>query len=252
VSEQMELMRMEDYPERPDLLDTIAARPSSPAPLRWRHTGERFFTKMCADGDLAEQVCSGLACGCSVRLLARRLGVSPKTLAACRRLLTERGELAPVRRRVDALLDEFVEEGFEYGLEGMRTGVSHPASLSIPVLAAYDKMAQRDAGLVSGTDRSEEEITVERVNARLELMRQRKRATEEASGRENAGPTVYTEKSVVDTGLDTAAAASGAAVGGTSGHAAQADGQAGGGDRPAAPHEIIDGSKVDFGQDKRG
>ena len=165
--EQLALVRLDHLEERPELLAEIEARPVCTEGRRYRHTGRRFLKKLLDDGNLAEFVLEGFRSGMSARLLAMRCGVAPVTLARARALLTERGELIPVRTRIDRLLDDFVEEGIEYCLEGMRNGVTHPGQLSIPVLAAYDKRSQRDAGLVPGTERTREEIDAAKVLAAL-------------------------------------------------------------------------------------
>lgn len=148
---QLDLMDASKFPERPDVLDTIRKQPVG-GPARWRHTGRRFFKKLAESPSLAEMVWTGLRMGLSVRLLAHRCGVSPNTLSEARRLMEERGELEAVRRRIDRRLDEFCEEALEYALEGVRSGRTHPGQISIPALAAYDKRAQRDLGVVPGTE----------------------------------------------------------------------------------------------------
>ena len=169
-AQQWELITPESHPERLDVLDYIANRPKSTVPTRYRHTGRRFFRRIQQCPALAEMVITGLRMGMSIRLLSLRIGVAPKTLAAARRLLTERGELPPVRRRVDRLLDEFVEEGLEYALEGIRSGKTHPGQIPIPALAGFDKMSQRDAGIVVGTDRTQEETALARLEAAAQAL----------------------------------------------------------------------------------
>lgn len=162
------LILFDQLPERPDLLRAIAARPAAKTRSKWRHTGRRFFEKCVADqspGGLAETVLTGLLMGLSVRLLAWRLGISPNTLAQARKLFTASGELEPVRLRVDRLLDEVTEESLEYWRDGLRAGAISPGQIPIPALAAYDKRAQRDAGLVPGTERTQAAVTVEQVLA---------------------------------------------------------------------------------------
>lgn len=169
---QMALIRLNELPERNDVLTAIKERPAVTAPVKWKHTGARFFEKAAADtspGGLAETVLTGLRMGMSVRLLAWRLGISPNTLAAARQMFTERGELEAVRLRVDRLIDEVTEESLEYWRDGMRSGVIHPGAIPIPALAAFDKRSQRDAGLVPGTGRALEEINRDRVLAALEV-----------------------------------------------------------------------------------
>jgi hypothetical protein len=166
---QWDLITPDTHPERPDVLAYIAARPPC-EPVKWRHTGRRFFKKLSQCPGLAEVVITGLRMGMSVRLLALRCGVSPNTLAAARRLMTERGELEPVRLRVDRLLDEFSEESLEYALDGIRSGKTHPGQIPIPALAAYDKRSQRDAGLVVGTAHTHEETALARVRAAAQLL----------------------------------------------------------------------------------
>ncbi len=233
MGEQLALVRLDNLPEKPEIVEWIERQPRSATPKRWRHTGRRFLARMENDGELAQAVCEGLATGLSVRLLAWRLGVSPNTIAAARRVMTEREELEPVRKRVDALLDEVVEEGFEYWLEGMRLGVIHPGQIPIPVLAACDKKAQRDAGLVQGTERTVEGVTEERARSYLELVKLR--AAEGAlGGRPPKGPIIEVE-TMCDTGMRPAAGQpGGAAAAPTSTATSTAGDEGGGGDRGAA------------------
>lgn len=213
---QQVLALLEALPDRPDVLDAIAARPidTSPAP-RQRHTGARFFEKLCADAGLAERVWTGLRLGLSINLLARRLGVSTNTLGAARRLMTERHELEPVRRRVDALLDEVAEEGLEYWRDGMRSGVIHPGQIPIPTLAAISNKDQREAGVVPGTGRSEEEHALARVRAAAELLGLVEPAaakTDAPSGERPQNGPIIDVTSTLDTAQDTSRPPSGPAA----------------------------------------
>lgn len=250
---QWELITPDTHPDRPDVLAYIAERPVG-APARYKHTGRNFFRKLQACPSLAEMVIAGFRMGMSVRLLALRCGVSPKTLAECRRMLEQRGELAPVRRRVDRLLDQVVEEGLEYWLEAMRSGHIHPGQIPIPALAALDKMSQRDAGLVVGTERTLEETALARLTAAaqaLGLVAGASGAPDLQSAQTAANPEQIDVSVVVDTAPDTAGTPPAAGGDPADGPAAptpagaQADTQGGGspaagppGDRWATPDEI--------------
>jgi len=234
--EQLALVTLADLPERPDLLEAIEARPVDRSRPKWRHTGRRFLDKLAGDTDLAEMVIMGFKLGFSVRLLAWRLGVSPNTLAAARRLMTDRDELEPVRKRQDRLLDEVGEEGLEYWLEGMRTGVIHPGQITIPTLAALTNKGQRDVGLVPGTERTVEGVGVERARAFLELVKLR--ATEGVSGGKSSNGPIIEAEIVRDTASRTAEAAPAATarpVGGGATDGAAASGEGPGGGSHAAP-----------------
>lgn len=91
--------------------------------------------------------------------------MSPRTVANIREAMTNRGELAPVRLRIQAKLDRVIELGLEYWEEGILTGTIPPGSNSIPTLAAIDKKGQLDAGVVPGTGRTEVEISADQVRA---------------------------------------------------------------------------------------
>ena len=180
---QLVLLNLDSLPERPDIIEAIQAMPVRPVgeKPKHRHTGERFFAKMAAHPEDAERVWLGLRLGLSVNLLAWRWGVSPNTLAAARQLMTERGELEAVRTRIDRLLDQVGEEGLEYWLAGMRSGVIHPGQIPIPVLAALTNKGQREAGIVPGTQRTGEEIERDAVLAELEVRFIRRLAADAAS-----------------------------------------------------------------------
>lgn len=166
LERQPDLLDQALFPERPDVVEAIRVRPVVPTGQRYRrHTGRRFFKKLASCESLAEMVWTGLRLELSARQLAIRCGVSVNTLVAARRLMEERGEVDHIRRRIDRRLDEFVEEGFEYVLDGMRSGRIHPGQLPIPVLAGYDKRAQRDMGVVPGTELVAGEVMEANVRA---------------------------------------------------------------------------------------
>jgi hypothetical protein len=130
-----------------------------------------LIRKLKADPETCEAICWAIAVGLAAREIARRFGISPNSVVAVREAMTERGELEATGKRIDRLLNAFVEVGYERILEGTLNGEIHPGQLPIPVLAADDKRRQRDAGMVVGTERTVAEVTVEHIVLEQEMMR---------------------------------------------------------------------------------
>ncbi len=176
LEEQPWLLCSEDFPERPDLLELVrerlrAGRPfaASPPGKLFRHTGKIVIRRLKADPETCEAICWALKLGLSAREVARRFGLSPNTVSMIRTELDEHGELEALGRRLDKKLGRLCEDGLEVVLEGALSGTIHPGQLPIAILAALDKKSQRDAGLVLGTERTKESVTLEQYMARLEL-----------------------------------------------------------------------------------
>lgn len=240
---QGELIGLQSLPERPDVVEWIQSQPANGIRPAHRHTGRRFLKKLANCPELAEYVWVAIRTGLSIRLVAWRCGVSPNTVAAARTAMTERGELEPVRRRIDRRLDEFAEEALEYAIEGTRFGRIHPGQILIPALAAYDKKSQRDAGMVVGTQRTLSEVTVADVEAARQLLDAQSVGSERKPLRQNELIDVDT---VVDTVVDTGPVA----PGGPEPAVPAPRPEAGGGiASPAAPAQV-DGMGLKFSQPK--
>lgn len=116
------------------------------------HTGKIVIRQMMNDVETCEAICAALLMGMSARLIGKRYGLSPRSVANIRDAMQERGELAPVRIRIQAKLDRVIELGLERWEEGILDGTIHPGQLPIPTLAAIDKKGQLEAGVVPGTE----------------------------------------------------------------------------------------------------
>ena len=239
IATQLDLVDLSALPERQDLVELVKVRPLALGDGVKRkvfgHNGRLLLKKLRDNEELATAICLSLRAGMHARLVARRYGISPRSIVAIREAMTEKGDLAPVRVRCDRLLDQFVEVTFERVIEGTLNGEIHPGQLSIAALAGADKKAQRDAGLVQGTERTAAEVTVETVRAQFALLRAA--AEMESGGNGSNGPVIEAE-TVIDTLVATPGAvvepggAGGAAIGAGDGGAAGDEG--GGGDRAAA------------------
>lgn len=166
---QPDLLPMELLPERDDVVALVRSRTFLDAPKRPRHTGKIILKKLRSDEELARTVCLMLRAGVSQRLVAKRNGMSTHSVALIVEAMRDRGELASVRIHCDRLLDQYVEVGLERVIDGIQHEEIHPGQLTIPVLAAWDKKSQRDAGMVAGTNRTIAEVTVEALLASYDL-----------------------------------------------------------------------------------
>ena len=166
---EMELFDESMLPVREDLVEMVCARSFLPdvakRPDRFRFSGKLVIKRMLSNEELCVQVCTAVYLGLSARLIGKRFGMSPRSVANIREAMTNRGELAPIRSRIQAKLDRVIELGLEYWEEGILTGAIPPGSNSIPVLAAIDKKGQLEAGVVVGTGRTEVEISADQVRA---------------------------------------------------------------------------------------
>lgn len=203
---------MADLPRCEGLVEMVRARSflsaDSPVTKRFRRTGKLLIRSLRNDTERAEAICLALRLDMSARLIARRFNIAPESVQLVRDAMTERGELRAVRLRVDRLLDRFIELGLERMVEGCANGEIHPGQISIPVLAALDKKSQRDAGVVLGTERTQEDVGLERVEAALALIRLRLAPPSEALSEGSSKNANVIEVSVtLDTSQDTAAPA---------------------------------------------
>jgi hypothetical protein len=167
VALPMELFDESMLPVRDDLVAMIGER--SFLPSRVQPRGRTLIKRMLNDEELCEGICLALLSGLSVRLIGKRFGLSPKSVAAARDLMEERGELAPVRTRIQRRLDRVTELGLECVEDGLLNGEIHPGQAWIPALASVDKREQLSVGLVPGTERTRASVTVEQVRAEFAL-----------------------------------------------------------------------------------
>lgn len=175
IAQPLELFDERLLPLREDLVERVRARsflPVSPDPAkRTRHTGKIVIRQMLDDEELCEAICTALLAGLSARLVGRRFSLSPKSVANIRDAMEERGELAPVRTRIQRKLDRVTELGLECVEDALLAGAINPGQAWIPALATFDKREQASAGLVPGTDRTRASVTLEQVLAEHALAR---------------------------------------------------------------------------------
>lgn len=165
--ELMDIYR--ELPERQDVVDVVRGGTFltlTEGRKLFRHTGKNLIKRLKSAPELAAQVCLALRLGMSARACALRFNMSPNSVVAVREALRERGELEAVSKRVDAILDDFIELAAERIKEGILMGEIHPGQLPIPLMAAIDKRSQRDAGVVLGTGRTEGELVASELEAK--------------------------------------------------------------------------------------
>ncbi len=202
--QQPDLLPMEALPDCTSVVELVRSRSFvgdvPKGTRRLNYTGKILLKELRSDPDRARAICMLLRAGVSQRLVAKRMGINTRSIANIVEAMRDRGELASVRIHVDRQLDQFAELGMERVIDGIQSGEIHPGQLLIPVLAAYDKKAQRDAGIVVGTQRTLGEVTVEQVMAARELALATRDAQSKGSGR---NPLQASDAIDVDTVVDT-------------------------------------------------
>ena len=181
VAQPMELFDEASLPVREDLVEMVQARSFLPEkrPDSARFSGKITLKRMLNNEEHCEQVCTAIAVGLSVRLIAKRFQLSPHSVVRIRQAMEERGELEAVGKRIRQKLDRFIELGLERMVEGVVNGEIHPGQLPIAVLAGIDKKGQLDAGVVPGTSVLVGEAEGAQIRAYFEaLKRAREAATE--------------------------------------------------------------------------
>mgnify|MGYP000902658076 FL=1 len=140
--------------ERPDLVQMV------------RRGGHKFTgERLSRDEELCRSVCADILLGISGRAIARKYHISRSSVVAIEHLLRANGEMENVKVRVLDLLSKVATVGLEEWLHALETGKIAPGQIPIPVLAALDKKAQLEAGVVLGTGRTEKELSVDDLEA---------------------------------------------------------------------------------------
>lgn len=198
-------------PERPDVVAVVSSPHFSipKEPKLFRHTGKNLIKRLKAAPDLALQICWALRSGASARAVAIRFSVSPNSVVAVRESLRERGELEAVAKRVDSILDRFIELASERIEEGILMNEVHPGQLPIPLMAAIDKRSQRDAGMVLGTERTQGEALLANLDSAWQAARKLATLDSESNAQRSevvVHQSCYSLAVDVDTVSDTSAA----------------------------------------------
>jgi hypothetical protein len=205
LAQPQELFDEKMLPVRNDLVDMVRARTFLHAG-KPKHTGKIVIREMLNDEELCEAVCTAILAGLSARLVGKRFQLSPKSVANIRDAMEERGELAPVRTRIQRKLDRVTELGLECIEDGLLNGEIPAGSAWIPTLASIDKREQLAVGIVPGTGRTEAAVTVEQVLAEHALAQAALDRKSDAHRTQPPQPQACTPAGTpLDTGLDTAA-----------------------------------------------
>lgn len=146
-----------ELPERPDLVQMVKRGVH-------RFTGERLSR----DEELCRSVCADLLLGLSARAIARKWHISRSSVGSIEALMRASGEMESVRMRTLDLLGKVTITGLEVWLHALETGQIAPGQIPIPILAALDKKAQLEAGIVLGTQRTERELSTDDLAAAWE------------------------------------------------------------------------------------
>jgi hypothetical protein len=184
---------------------------------------------------LCRAVCIDLLAGRSHRAIAADYRVGRQTITAIEQVMRSRDELLPLAQTLQVGLGQCIVLMLFRLREALIAGEFSAAQIPIALGVLIDKKAALDAGLVPGTERTVEDVTVDRARSFLELVKLR--AAEGVSGGNSAhGPIIEVEPAR-DTGPCPADVTPGgvpAATAGTAGDGAAATGREGGGGGPAA------------------
>lgn len=140
----------------------------------------------------------------SDRAIAQKHRISRNDLQVVIDIMDVRGELEPLTKAINAQLDMNTWLAGMRIQEGLLSGDIHPGQLPIAWCAMFDKKAQRDAGMVVGTERTVAGVTAEQLAIELAMVRRHLRAPSDS--RADDLPTKQAQISAVstpDTGMDT-------------------------------------------------
>lgn len=146
-----------ELPERPDLVQMVRKGVH-------KFTGERLSR----DEELCRSVCADILLGLSGRAIARKYHISRSSVVSIEHVMRETGQITSVKAHVLELLSKVATVGLEEWLDALETGKIAPGQIPIPVLAALDKKAQLEAGIVLGTQRTERELSTDDLAAAWE------------------------------------------------------------------------------------
>lgn len=157
LPEQPSLFPPGEMPERPDLVQMVRKGVH-------KFTGERLSR----DEELCRSVCADILLGLSGRAIARKYHISRSSVVSIEHVMRETGQITSVKAHVLELLSKVATVGLEEWLDALETGKIAPGQIPIPVLAALDKKAQLEAGIVLGTQRTERELSTDDLAAAWE------------------------------------------------------------------------------------
>ncbi len=186
------------FPEAADLVQLVTEdRPLHNA----RIAGERRA--------LCRAVCIDLLAGRSHRAIAADYRVGRQTIAAIEQVMRGRDELLPLAQTLQVGLGQCIVLMLFRLREALLAGEFSAAQIPIALGVLIDKKAALDAGLVPGTERTVEGVSVERARAFLEMVKLRS-AEGVSGGNVPNGPTIEAE-TARDTRMRPAAGQPGAA-----------------------------------------
>jgi hypothetical protein len=135
---------------------------------KFTHSGA-IITK---EEELCREICMDLIRGLSGRIVARKWKVSRNTVVAIWQVMTDRGELEPLKKQVSALLGKGIVLGLENFVEALEIGAISPGQLPIPIAALIDKKELLDGNATARIDTGNvKELTVESVQDFWEKMK---------------------------------------------------------------------------------
>ena len=174
--------------DQPELFEVWPDEPKLVAEVREKsflRTGKYLSKRLERVRAICLDIIFGRASGLlSDREIARKHRVSRNDFGVILDIMRQRGELEPLTKMINADLDVNTWLMGRRINEGILDGTIHPGQLPIPWLAALDKRAQRDAGIVPGTGRTEAEVEESALAAAwrtAQLARQAARAIDSES-----------------------------------------------------------------------
>lgn len=159
VGKQGLLLDVEGQPLRHDLVELVRSG-------RHKHTGQRLL----GNEHECQRLVELLQAKWGLKRIARALGVSKWSVRAARQALVERGEMAPWKERVVAMMEDFAEAGLARMVDGVEDGTMPVGQIPVPVGIVLDK--RRDAvGEPSAAGAGPIQVQVLTVEAAREWLR---------------------------------------------------------------------------------
>lgn len=149
----------DDLPSRPDLVTAIAAG-------QHKHTGARLLDNQ----SLVQRMVELLMAGCGLKRIAKEMGISKHSIRAAREALVARGELAPYKQRVVAMMEDCIETGLANYRDALENNAVAAAQIPIGMGILSDKraLALGEPTAISQVAAVSEDLSVDKLNAWFE------------------------------------------------------------------------------------
>jgi hypothetical protein len=158
-----------------------------------KHTGARLL-----DNDkLVLRMVELLMAGWGLKKIARTIGVSKHSVRAARETLVARGELAPYKQRVVAMMEDCIELGLHNYREALENDELPAAQIPIGMGIISDKRALalgEPTSIAASATAAQEELSVEKLNAWVDSLKPAKVASADSSSGEKLQIPAETRK----------------------------------------------------------